>query len=115
MQTSYRSAFVSNKSIKKNKKIQINTWAFPYWPGYHPRVEGQYGSRDDNQANMEMISLLYLVCFVHCIITYLVQIKHLCMTNMTGSKLSILSHPGEITGYWILQDHFHIEPHIAMY
>ena len=42
--------------------LQINTWAFPYWPGYHPEtpilardaVEGQYGSRDDNQANMEM-------------------------------------------------------------
>ena len=42
--------------------IQINTWAFPYWPGYHPEtpilardgVEGQYGSRDDNQAKMEM-------------------------------------------------------------
>jgi hypothetical protein len=35
--------------------IQINTWAFPYWPGYHPDgVCGQYGSRDDNQANMEM-------------------------------------------------------------
>ena len=41
---------------------QINTWAFPYWPGCHPEplilardgVEGQYGSRDDNQANMEM-------------------------------------------------------------
>ena len=38
--------------------LQINTWAFPYWPGYHPEtpilardaVEGQYGSRDDNQA-----------------------------------------------------------------
>jgi hypothetical protein len=44
------------------KYIQINTWAFPYWPGYHPEtpilardgVEVQYGSRDDNQANMEM-------------------------------------------------------------
>ena len=44
------------------KYLQINTWAFPYWPGYHPEtpilaidaVEGQYGSRDDNQANMEM-------------------------------------------------------------
>jgi hypothetical protein len=23
------------------------------------------------------------------------------MTNMTGSKLSIFSHPGKITGYWI--------------
>ena len=42
--------------------IQINTWASPYWPGYNPEtpilardgVEGQYGSRDDNQANMEM-------------------------------------------------------------
>jgi hypothetical protein len=42
--------------------IQINTWAFPYWPGYHPEtpilardgVEGQYESRDDNQANMAM-------------------------------------------------------------
>jgi hypothetical protein len=42
--------------------IQINTWAFPYLPGYHPEipilardeVEGQYGSRDDSQANMEM-------------------------------------------------------------
>jgi hypothetical protein len=22
------------------------------------------------------------------------------MTNMTGSKLSIFSHPGKITGYW---------------
>jgi hypothetical protein len=36
--------------------------AFPYWPGYHPEtpilardaVEGQYLSRDDNQANMEI-------------------------------------------------------------
>ena len=42
--------------------LQINAWAFPYWPGYHPEtpilardaVEGQYGSRDDNQANMQM-------------------------------------------------------------
>ena len=23
------------------------------------------------------------------------------MTNMIGSKLSIFSHPGKITGYWI--------------
>jgi len=23
------------------------------------------------------------------------------MTNITGSKLSIFSHPGKITGYWI--------------
>ena len=23
------------------------------------------------------------------------------MTNMTGSKLTIFSHPGKITGYWI--------------
>jgi hypothetical protein len=23
------------------------------------------------------------------------------MTNMAGSKLSIFSHPGKITGYWI--------------
>jgi len=23
------------------------------------------------------------------------------MTNMTGSKLAIFSHPGKITGYWI--------------
>jgi hypothetical protein len=38
------------------------TWAFPYWPGYYPEtlilardgVECQYGSRDNNQANMEM-------------------------------------------------------------
>jgi hypothetical protein len=44
------------------KYIQINTWAFPYWPGYYPEtpilardeVEDQYGSRDNNQANMEM-------------------------------------------------------------
>ena len=48
--------------IGPGQYIQINTWAFPYWPGYHPEtpilarngVEGQYGSRDDNQANMEM-------------------------------------------------------------
>jgi hypothetical protein len=53
-----------------SKYLQINTWAFPYWHGYHPEtpilaryaVEGQYGSRDDNQANMEMpmIILNYL-------------------------------------------------------
>jgi hypothetical protein len=47
---------------RNRNKIQINTWAFPYWPGYHPEtpilardgVEGHYGSRDNNQANMEM-------------------------------------------------------------
>ena len=21
--------------------IQINTWAFPYWPGYHPETESR--------------------------------------------------------------------------
>jgi hypothetical protein len=48
--------------LKVDIYIEINTWAFPYWPGYHPEtpilardgVEGQYGPRDDNQANMEM-------------------------------------------------------------
>ena len=34
------------------------------------------------------------------------------MTNMTGSKLSIFSHPGKITVFGLLQDHFHIEAHI---
>ena len=28
------------------------------------------------------------------------------MTNMTGSKLSIFSHPGKITGYWITKRSF---------
>jgi hypothetical protein len=54
--------------------LQINTWAFPYWPGYHPEtpilardaVEGQYGSRDDNQANMEMPCIkLFITYFRH--------------------------------------------------
>ena len=31
------------------------------------------------------------------------------MTNMTGSKLYIFSHPGKITVIGLLQDHFHIE------
>jgi hypothetical protein len=37
------------------KYIQINTWAFPYWPGYHPEttILARDGV-DDNQANMEM-------------------------------------------------------------
>ena len=35
------------------------------------------------------------------------------MTNMTGSKLSIFSHPGKITVIGLLQDHFHIEAHIG--
>jgi hypothetical protein len=38
------------------------TWAFPYWPGYHPsshigpqlRLGPIWGSRDDNQVNMKM-------------------------------------------------------------
>jgi hypothetical protein len=41
---------------------RFNTWAFPYWPGYHPsahigprlRLWPIWWSRDDNQANMEM-------------------------------------------------------------
>ena len=33
------------------------------------------------------------------------------MTNMTGIKLSIFSHPGKKIG--LLQDHFHIEAHIG--
>ena len=54
---------INVRILKFNMKyLQINKWAFPYWPGYHPEtpilardaVEGQYGSRDDNQANMEM-------------------------------------------------------------
>ena len=35
------------------------------------------------------------------------------MINMTASKLSIFSHPGKITVIGLLQDHFHIEAHIA--
>jgi hypothetical protein len=35
------------------------------------------------------------------------------MTNATGSKLSIFSHPGKITVIGLLQDHFHIEAHIS--
>jgi hypothetical protein len=35
------------------------------------------------------------------------------MTNMTGSKLSIFSHPGKINVIGLLQDHFHIEAHIG--
>jgi hypothetical protein len=23
---------------QKMNYIQINTWAFPYWPGYHPEI-----------------------------------------------------------------------------
>ena len=44
--------------------IQINTWAFPYWPGYHPEtpilawdeVECQYGSRDDSPIRTTPVS-----------------------------------------------------------
>ena len=35
------------------------------------------------------------------------------MTNMTERKLSIFSHPGKITVFGLLQDHFHIEAHIG--
>jgi hypothetical protein len=35
------------------------------------------------------------------------------MTNMTGSELSIFSHPEKITVIGLLQDHFHIEAHIV--
>ena len=35
------------------------------------------------------------------------------MANMTGSKLSICSHPGKITVIGLLQDHFHMEAHIG--
>ena len=32
------------------------------------------------------------------------------MTNMTGNKLSIFSHPGKITGYWITTRSFPYRP-----
>ena len=43
--------------------IEINTWPFPYQPGYHPEtpistrdtVEGRYGSRDDSLDDMEKV------------------------------------------------------------
>jgi hypothetical protein len=43
--------------------IEINTWPFPYQPGYHPEtpisardtVEGWYGSRDDSRDDMENV------------------------------------------------------------
>jgi hypothetical protein len=54
--------WITARSFPYRGLLQINTWAFPYWPAYHPEtpilalncVSGQYGSRDDNQANMEM-------------------------------------------------------------
>jgi hypothetical protein len=53
---------IFRKRMYKLLSSKINTWAFPYWSGYHSKtpilardaVEGQYESRDDNQANMEM-------------------------------------------------------------
>jgi hypothetical protein len=35
------------------------------------------------------------------------------MINMTGSKLSIFSHPGKQPVIGLLQDHYHIEAHIG--
>ena len=43
--------------------IEINTWPFPYQPGYHPEtpisardaVDGWYGSRGDSQDDMEKV------------------------------------------------------------
>jgi hypothetical protein len=43
--------------------IEINTWPFPYQPGYHPEtpisaldaVEGRYESRDDSRDDMEKV------------------------------------------------------------
>jgi hypothetical protein len=37
------------------------------------------------------------------------------MTNMTGSKLSIFSHPGKITGYWITTRSFPYQAHIGLW
>jgi hypothetical protein len=50
-------SFIKQNDGSFREYIQINTWTFPYWLGYHPEtpilaqdgVEGQYGSRDDNQ------------------------------------------------------------------
>ena len=36
------------------------------------------------------------------------------MTNMTGSKLSIFSHPGKITGYWITTRSFPYQAHMGL-
>ena len=60
-----------------SKYLQINTWAFPYWLGYHSEtpilaryaVEGQYGSRDDNKANMEM-PMIVLNYLSHILLQY---------------------------------------------
>ena len=41
-----------------------------------------------------VVHVLFVIC-----IYYILSI--FCMTNMTGSKLSIFSHTGKITGYWI--------------
>ena len=35
------------------------------------------------------------------------------MTNMTGSKLSIFSHPEKVTGYWITTRSFPYRDHIG--
>jgi hypothetical protein len=56
----------------------FNTWAFPYWPGYHPsthigpplRLGPIWGSRD-NQANMEMpmyYSVYMLIIYAYIIL-----------------------------------------------
>jgi hypothetical protein len=37
------------------------------------------------------------------------------MTNMTGSKLSMFSHPGNITGYWITTRSFLYRANMGLY
>ena len=46
---------------------------------------------------------IYFLFIVHISIYYILSSnnRHFCMTNVTGSKMSIFAHPGKITGYWI--------------
>ena len=60
--TSSRANTVSLFEMSEVCNKEFNAWAFPYWPDYHPetyigprlRFGPIWGSRDDNQANMEM-------------------------------------------------------------
>ena len=53
---------ITYKYVINDNKYRLIHGHFHIWPGYHPEtpilardsVSGQYGSRDDNQANMEM-------------------------------------------------------------
>ena len=75
-QTCNTTLYIFNRNnFSHSQYIQINTWAFPYWPGYHP--ETPYWPETESRFNMGRGMITRPIWKCPCIKLFITYFRHL--------------------------------------